>query len=176
MSQRAIYVFAFLMSFTVAQAQEAEHYFGVSAIFDADLDYTSSEVFDDETNSGFILTYGRQLNETVAIEGAYTRYLDLNYSEGFLTDEITALEVSGVFKPQTSGAFLRLGYSNAEQSISSDTLEDFNGSDDDSGLIYGVGMDFDTPSKGGKFRVEYTIGDYDNGEIKRMSIGSFINF
>lgn len=176
MSQRAIYVIAFLMSFTAAQAQEAEHYFGVSGIIDATIEYDSSLFLDDETNSGFILNYGRQLNQTVAVEGAYARYLDLNYGEGFLVQELTAIELSAVVKPQNSGAFLRIGYSNGEQSASSDTVDGLDFDSDDSGLIYGVGMDFDTPSKGGKFRLEYTIGDYDDGEIKRIAIGSFINF
>ena len=149
-------------------------YFGISAIFSGDIDYESSEFFDDEVNSGFVLNYGRQINESVAAEFSYVRYLDLITAEGLLKQDLTAIEASAVISPANSGGFVRLGYSNGESNTSSDTYNELNYDDDDSGLIYGLGFAFDTPNKGGAFRVEYTIGDYDNSEIKRLTLGTIV--
>ena len=175
MLRHAFYSCVFVLSFTAAQAEQAKNYFSVSAIIDATVEYDDSDFYDDETNSGFILTYGRQLSETAALEGSYVRYLDVNSSEGFLKQELTAIEISGVFSPSVSPAFFRLGYSHGEASTSSNAA-DISADADDGGLLYGIGMDFDTTNKGAKFRLEYTVGDYDDGEIKRITVGTFVNF
>ena len=104
------------------------------------------------------------------------RYLDLNTAEGLLKQELTAIEASAVISPANSGGFFRLGYSDGERNTSSDTYDELNYDDDDSGLIYGVGYAFDTPKNGGAFRVEYTVGDYDDGEIKRLTLGTIVRF
>ena len=175
MLRQAIYFCVFVLSFTAAQAEQGKSYFGISTVFDATLDYNSSEYYNHESNSGFVFTYGQQINDTVATEFSYVRYLDLNFAEGYLELELSAFEVSAVISSANSGGFVRLGYSNAELKVGSDTIN-IDSDDDDGGLIYGLGYVFDTPNKGGAFRVGYTIGDYDEGDIKRLTLGTLIRF
>ena len=77
--------------------------------------------------SGFIITYGREIDENITVEIAHARYADSS-SDGtsFLDTELTAFEISGIFQFDGGAPFVRLGYSDGELKapvIRLDTLE-----------------------------------------------------
>jgi opacity protein-like surface antigen len=176
MLRYAITAFAFLLSFTTAQAEEGQSYIGVSSILSGYFEADSSEFYDNEVNSGSILTYGRGIQDNIDLEFSYVRHLDLNIGEGYFVDELAAIEVAALIRTQENEPFFRIGYSHAEQSISSDTLDNIDSDIDDGGLIYGAGIDFAVSNNAGKLRLEYTLADYDGSKLHRVAVGSFINF
>lgn len=177
MLTRAIALFIFAAStLSSAVAEEGQSYIGISSILSGYIDFDSNAVFDNEVNSGFILTYGRGIQDNIDLEFSYVRYLDLNLAEGYLTTELTSLEIAALIRSQEDGPFFRIGYSSAEDSISSDTLTGIDNSTDDNGLIYGAGIDFAVGNNAGKLRLEYSSADYDGSKINRVTVGSFINF
>lgn len=178
MLRHVIYSFAFVLSFTTAQAETPENYFGVSAIIDGELQFDDPGFVDSNFNSGFILSFGHQIQDQVSVEIAHAKYAD--NSSGYLESELTAWEISGLFHFPQNGPFIRLGYSDGKLTstvIDLDTGQVVgNISGSDSGVIFGVGYDIPISQDTGILRLEYGQADYDDGEVTRLTLGTLIRF
>ncbi len=176
MSQRAIYVFAFLMSFTAAQAQEAQNYISTAAIIDSEFSFDN--LVDSDINSGFILSYGHFVRPNSAVEISMARYNDSG--NGILESDISAFEISGVFHFDNGGPFLRLGFSDGDLKsplIDLNTFEIIGTiSESESGPVIGVGFDLPVANNLGAIRFEYNQIDYDSADVSRLTIGTFVRF
>ena len=173
MFRHAIYTFAFVLSFTAAQAEKAENYFSVSGVIDATLDYDSESLFDVSIDSGFILSYGLKATDMSAFEVAYIRYIDTSSFGGEVAAEVTAVEFSGLFKAGDTGPFLRLGLSDGDLSsrVGSAVLNE-----SERGALIGFGIDMPIANNKGAIRFEYTTIGYDNADADRLSVGTLVRF
>ena len=182
MEKRIFYfVIAFIMSlgFTAAQAQnmgmmDKKSYVGISAIVSGELDYAASNLKKDEFNSGWLLSYGYQFTDMFAGELAYGKISDLD--DGFYqyNSELEVIEVSVLARMpgQIASPFVRLGYSDADLTVS---LGDSSPSNSESDFLIGVGVDFNI-GESGAIRLEYNQADYDGDELERLQLGTIIRF
>ncbi|MDB2641076.1 hypothetical protein N9Y79_00865 [Alphaproteobacteria bacterium] len=131
--------------------------------------------------SGFIITYGREIDENITVEIAHARYADSS-SDGtsFLDTELTAFEISGIFQFDGGAPFVRLGYSDGELKapvIRLDTLEIIGSLEESqSGPLFGVGFDIPINASKSAIWLEYNIADYDDAELSRRTIGALVKF
>lgn len=131
--------------------------------------------------SGFIITYGREIDENITVEIAHARYADSS-SDGtsFLDTELTAFEISGIFQFDGGAPFVRLGYSDGELKapvIRLDTLEIIGSLEESqSGPLFGVGFDIPINASKSAIWLEYNIADYDDAELSRLTIGALVKF
>ena len=131
--------------------------------------------------SGFIITYGREIDENITVEIAHARYADSS-SDGtsFLDTELTAFEISGIFQFDGGAPFVGLGYSDGELKapvIRLDTLEIIGSLEESqSGPLFGVGFDIPINASKSAIRLEYNIADYDDAELSRLTIGALVKF
>ena len=159
--------------------EQGKQWLGVSAVLDAELDYGSRRRVNDTTDAGFMLSYARQWRSNLAWELGYIRYLDFNTQAGLLREDISAWELSAVVQPRALPAFMRLGYSHGQIRTHSNLVD--VGYDEEGGtLLYGLGVYMPLASlagqSGGKLRLDYAIANYGRGEIRRLTLGSFVAF
>lgn len=173
MLRHAIYSFVFVLSFTAAQADENKTYFGVTAIVDAELNYDHPDLYDINSDAGYILSVGRQLQDNLAFEFAYIQYAKASTSPAAASAELSALEASVIFSTSQGGAFARLGFSDGD---AKSRVLDSHSSESESGLLYGVGFNIPMPMNSGMVRVEYNVVDYDNADANRLSLGTVFRF
>lgn len=111
---------------------------------------------------------------------SYVRYLDFNTQAGLLREDISAWELSALLQPRALPGFLRLGYTHGTLRTHSNLVD--VGYDEEGGtLLYGLGVDLALPNQSGgksngKLRLGYAIADYGRGEIRRLTLGSFVAF
>ena len=179
MFRHAIYIFAFVLSLTTAQAETPENYFGVSAVLDGELSPDGDQIVDTDFASGYVLSYGRTVNDNLAVELSYANYADTS-AGGFLETELNALEISGVFKTSNDGPFVRLGYGDGDLTSPLIDLNTFRIVDivsaSESGPIFGVGLDLPILEGANLVRFEYNLTEFDTGEISRLTIGTLVRF
>ena len=182
MEKRIFYfVIAFIMSlgFTAAQAQnmgmmDKKSYVGVSAIISGEVDYAVSGAKNDEFNSGWLLSYGYQFTDMFAGELAYGRLSDLDDGDYQYKSELDVIEVSVLARMpgQLASPFVRLGYSDADLTL---TIDGVSASGSESDFLLGVGVDFNIGDSGA-IRLEYNQADYDGDDIERLQLGTIIRF
>ena len=173
MLRHAIISFAFVLSFTAAHAETQQSYFGVSGILDAKLDYDTEALADVTIDSGFILSFGRDIGNHAAIEFAYARYVDISSFGGLVQAEVDAVEISAVASTGLGGPFFRVGYSDGDLSS---RVGDLTQSESESGVLLGIGADLLLPHNFGLIRFEYTTIDYDNADANRLTLGTIVRF
>ena len=193
MTQRAIYLFVFLMSFTAAQAQDGYAVFGRTS-FEEEVGSLSKNA----EGNGFHFTLGQQIDDLVSIEGSYGKYDYDNYTRRIVwipTDEAGIIDISGeaesmelaMLMHRTNqlrnfaiSPFLMIGYmqfdqTSAELRIVTDTIDDTEQGDRHEETFFGFGVDFafrDTPIG---LRTSYKVvgGDI---ETDFFHLGARLNF
>lgn len=173
MLRYATFTAVFLMSFAIAQAEEGQNYFGVSAIIDAKLDYDHPALYDINSDAGYGLSYGRQMSGNLAFEFAYLLYAKAGTSPAAAKTELSATEISVLLSNSSNGPFVRLGYSDGETKTE---LGDLRLSESESGPVYGVGFNIPMPNNAGVVRLEYNTVDYDNAEANRLTLGTIFKY
>lgn len=182
MLRHAFYSCVFVLSFTAAHAEQAKKsYFGVSAVIDGELSYDSPLFVDSNFGSGFILSYGYEIDDNIALEIAHARYQDSG-ADGvsYLNSELTAFEISGTFRAKNGAPFVRLGYSDGKLKgpvidLNTATIIDTL-SESESGPLIGLGFDVSIKESNAAIRFEYSLADYDEAELTRLTIGTLVRF
>ena len=170
-----------VISITYGRAEAQSNYLSVAAVLDGELNFDSPQIADNSFGSGFILSYGHDLNENTAIEIAHARYADAS-ADGVsaLDTEMTAFEISGIFRAQGGAPFVRVGYSDGELKAPIIDLRTLtivgHGNASESGPLFGVGFDIPIENSNSAIRLEYNFVDYDGDELTRLTIGTLVRF
>jgi hypothetical protein len=158
------YLTALLLTVSGAHAQnmlgDGQNYIGISALVDGELEISERTV---DRSSGYALTYGRKLDTLISAQITYTNITEV---DDFYVDqdvEADMFTIAGTYHLGASGSqpFAKLGYAN---------LDAMNGNDE--GLLYGIGYDIVLDNN--TQRVSYTLGDLDDVDYEKLTIGGIM--